>query len=169
MSDESDAAIKNMLRRATLVEVDDSGTQQKMRLKGVSGEELREVVRIQPYGFTSHPPAGSEGLLMNLGGRSDRAVVIGVEHPQSRPKGLGAGSQAIYDQHGNIVSLVQGKANFKHTTEIVLEAGGTTLTINAAGVTITGARVEHDGKNIGKTHTHSGIVRGGANTDPPNP
>jgi len=169
MSDESDAAIKNMLRRATLVEVDDEKGQQRVRVKGLAGEELRDVYRPQAHGFTSTPVAGAVGIIANLGGRSDRGLVLGLESEGLRPKSIGAGGTAIYDAYGNIASIVQARTRIAHSTEIVFEAGGTKLTINAAGVKIEGARVEHDGKNIGKTHTHSGIVRGGANTDPPNP
>lgn len=58
---------------------------------------------------------------------------------------------------------------------IELKDGGLTLTI--AGVTFqfsgdgfvqTGGKQEHDGKNVGSSHTHGGVERGGANTNPPN-
>jgi phage baseplate assembly protein V len=165
---EHDDAIRSMLRRATLIDTDDAGKQQKMRVKGLAGEELKDVVRVQPYGFTSHPPAGSEGLIASLGGRSDRAMLLGVEHPQHRPAGLGPGSTAIYDQHGNIVSLVQANLRIKHSTEIVIEVGGTKITLSAAGVQIDGPSVKHNAKNIGDTHTHGGIVVGSADTAVPN-
>jgi phage baseplate assembly protein V len=169
MSDESDAAIKNMLRRATLVEVDDAKGQQRVRVKGLSGEELRDVYRYQTHGFTSTPVVGAVGLIANLGGRSDRAVLLGLESEDLRPKNIGVGGSAIYDHTGNIVSVVQPRTRIIHSTEIVIQAGGTTLTINAAGLIINGIRVEHDGKDIGKTHTHSGVTPGGANTNVPNP
>lgn len=169
MSYEHDDAIRSMMRRVTLIETDDTGPQQTMRVRGFAGEELKDVVRIQPYGFTSHPPAGSEGLLLALGGRSDRAMVIGVEHPKSRPGSLGPGSQAIYDQNGNIVSIVQGNIRIKHASQIVLEGGGTKVTIGADGVLIEGVAVRHNALNIGDSHTHSGIMPGAANTAVPNP
>lgn len=171
---EHDDAIRNMLRRVTLVEVDDSGPQQKMVVRGLAGEELRGVVRVQPYGFTSNPPAGAEGLLVALGGRSDRAMLLGVEHPDFRQKSLGEKSTALYDAAGNIVSIVQGNIRIKHASSISIEAGPTTITIDGSGMTVTGPvqfngpSVRHNSKNIGDTHTHSGIQPGGANTAVPN-
>ncbi len=50
---------------------------------------------------------------------------------------------------------------------IEIVVGGVTLTISAAGLSVNGGRVEHDGTNIGSTHTHGGVDRGGSNTDPP--
>lgn len=51
---------------------------------------------------------------------------------------------------------------------IYFTAPGVTIAITAAGVVITGPRVEHNGKNIGDTHTHGGIEPGGGNTAVPN-
>lgn len=132
MSWEHSDAIRNMLRRVSLVDLDDSGPQQHMRLKGVAGEELKKIVRVQPYGFTSNPPAGAEGLLVSLGGRSDRAMVIGVEHPGKRPTGLGDGAAAIYGPDGSILKMV--------TQSVTLDAGGKDVVItNAKTVTVKAA------------------------------
>lgn len=46
--------------------------------------------------------------------------------------------------------------------------GGVTFKVSAQGVEITGGHVRHDGKDIGATHRHGGVDRGGADTDPPN-
>lgn len=51
---------------------------------------------------------------------------------------------------------------------LAVSIGGVTLAISGAGVAITGGTVTHDGKNIGSTHTHGGVDRGTANTNPPN-
>ena len=45
-------------------------------------------------------------------------------------------------------------------TGIKMVVGGQTLELSAAGLL-------HNGKNIGSTHTHGGVERGGANTDTP--
>nr|DAO38005.1 MAG TPA: puncturing protein [Caudoviricetes sp.] len=36
-------------------------------------------------------------------------------------------------------------------------------------VDIEGERLKHNDRNVGSTHVHSGIERGGADTDPPKP
>lgn len=49
-----------------------------------------------------------------------------------------------------------------------IAVGGTTVEVTAGGVAITGGTVTHNGKNIGSTHKHGGVDRGGSNTDEPN-
>ena len=53
-------------------------------------------------------------------------------------------------------------------SSIVLAVGGSTVTITAGGISFSGSAVTHDGKNIGKTHTHGGVARDNGNTNPPN-
>lgn len=110
------------LRRMRLLETDDSGTQQLMRFKGLKEEELKKVVRILPHGFTSVPPKDSEGVVYSLGGRSDRAMVLGVEHKDKRPKNTPEGGTIIYDADGNIASIVKQKIRIVHSDEVRIEA-----------------------------------------------
>ena len=46
-------------------------------------------------------------------------------------------------------------------------AGGVTFKVTGSGVAITGGTVTHDGKDIGKTHKHTGVTPGGALTGVP--
>jgi phage baseplate assembly protein V len=164
---DQDDAIRTMIRRATLVETDDTGSQQKMMLRGLRGERFENVMRIQSFGDSSVPMPGSEAILLSLGGRSDRPVVLGFEHKDHRPTGYAPGDRVIYDGHGNIASLVQAHYRVVHSQMIEHVVGGVTVTQTSAGVAITGGTVTHNGKNIGATHVHGGIVPGPANTDVP--
>lgn len=156
-----------MLRRVRLVELDDAGTQQKMRLAGLKGEELAGIPRVQHFGLSSNPPVDSEGILLALGGRSDRSMVIGVENPGMRPTAREAGSTIIYDANGNVASFVQAEIRIKSAQKIVLQVGGNSITLDASGITIVGGGITHDGKNIGKTHVHTGVQSGPSNTGAP--
>lgn len=118
-----------MIRRARILEVDDSGTQQRLKVAGLASEQLDKIVWQGRHGFASHPPAGSEALLLALGGRSDRAMLIGGEHKDKRPKDLPAGASALYDADGKILKLTKD--------ETVLDAGGKPVrVINATTVTV---------------------------------
>lgn len=113
------------LRRATLLEVDDAGTQQIIkRMRGLAAERPEDVYRAQPHGFTSHPPEGSEGLFLALSGRSDRMLGLGFEHKDHRPKSLPPGGAALYDANGKIIKLIKD--------ENVWDAGGKPVTIRNA-------------------------------------
>lgn len=94
------------LRRGTVQKTDDSGTQQILKkMTGLKSESFEDVYRPQPHGFSSHAPAGSEGLFLALGGRSDRLVALGFEHKDYRVKDIKEGNAVLYDDKGNVVFM----------------------------------------------------------------
>lgn len=96
----------NMITRVQSIKVYDDKEQQrfeawgrnKERLGGTSGKY--GVPRVQDYGFTNHPPQGSQGVTMALGGNPDNAMLIGMEHPEHRPKNLAEGEFKQYEMWG---------------------------------------------------------------------
>ena len=96
------------LRRVALKKVDDSGEQQLVDADGLASESFRQMVRVQPHGFSSNPPLDSEGMVLALGGRSDRAMVLGLEDPKTRQRDLPIGTSVLYDDQGSVV-YVKGK------------------------------------------------------------
>jgi phage gp45-like len=91
------------LRRAAILKVDDTGAQQLLNLSGLASEQMQKIVRVLPLGFSSNPPLQAEGIFKSLGGRSDRGMFIGGEHPQYRQKNLPTGAAVLYDQNGNVI------------------------------------------------------------------
>jgi phage gp45-like len=100
---EHDDAARSKARRASIVKVDDGGTQQKLDLRGLASDQPQKIVRILPHGFSSNPPQQSEGVLLALGGRSDRLMFLGGEHKDYRQKNLNSGQAVLYDDKGNVV------------------------------------------------------------------
>lgn len=100
---EHDDAIRSMLRRARVLKVYDDGTQQKLDLGVLKKERPEKIVRVLPHGFSSNPNAEAEGILLQLGGRSDRSLFFGGEHKDYRQKNLKTGQAVLYDDKGNVV------------------------------------------------------------------
>lgn len=134
------------LTRATLVEVDDSGSQQLLRLKGLHGEEFSKVYRFQPHGFSSVPAVGSEGVLLRMG-ETERMLALGFEAKTLRPKGNSAESTHVY-----------GK-------KVVIEADEIEI---RGKVSVTGPELKHNGKNVGDDHHHKDSMPGSGLTGVPN-
>ena len=107
-----DDAVRNMVRRGTLTSVDDGGSQQTIKARGIGSETFEDCYRPQGHGVSSVPPEGSEGVLLALGGRTDRTLMLGFEHKDSRPTGQKPGWTTLYDDKGNVVSMV-GKDGIK--------------------------------------------------------
>jgi phage gp45-like len=100
---EGQEGVIGSLRRVALVKVDDSGPQQFADLTGLASEQFKKIVRLQPHGFASNPPAKSEGVALALGGRSDRAMVLGLEDPNTRQRNVPVGCGVLYDDKGNVI------------------------------------------------------------------
>jgi len=119
--------------RTELLETQDDGDQQTVTLFGVGGEELTRVHRVQPFGLSSHPPAGSHGIGVALHGQRDLVAVLGLEHPQYRPKATQLGGTVLYDMHGSAVSLVQSNMRIVHAQKIEHVCGAATMVMTADG------------------------------------
>lgn len=155
---EDRTAIAGSLRRVSVVEIDDSGTQQRVRATGLAGEEFRNVVRAQPFGFSSVPPSGAEGLLLAQGGRADRAHMLGLEHPDHRPRSVEVGGSVIYDASGQVISI------FKNNIRIV---GGGTVMISAPDIILAG-KVRLGGADADKPASMLGTVDSAGHTEQSN-
>ena len=60
--------IKTLLRRALLTRVKYAGNVRLIQVKSVAGQALDDIEHIEPFGFTSHPKAGAEALVLAFGG-----------------------------------------------------------------------------------------------------
>jgi hypothetical protein len=69
-----------------------------------------------------------------------------------------------------VIGANNGSAFFSFDGDtLYFESGGVSMTMTSAGLSIVGGTITHNGKNIGDTHTHGGIVPGADNTLGPNP
>ena len=158
---------RTLISRGLLKEYDATGDQHLARVTGLKGEELAQVPRLQQWGQSGNPPLGSHVLFIRLGGGSERATIIGIDHADYSPKDLAAGEKAIYDANGNIIKLTGSKLAVTGASQILLTVGGVSLKITSAGIDITGGYVKHDGHLIDKNHVNTGVTPGASNTGPP--
>lgn len=156
----------NAITRARLMAFDDSGDYQTADFRGYAGETFTKVHRVQAHGFSSHPPADAVGVMLRLG-ESDRALALGFE-TAGRPKALASGGTAIYDQHGNVLKMINSSVELS-APDVPMTIKAKTLTIEGdfGVVTFDSSGIKHNGKNIGDTHIHGGVTPGGSNTAEP--
>ena len=172
--------------KVTLVDDSQAGVQHMQVDHGPTGPagslSLRDQTpRVTEFGFTSHPPVGSEVLTMAIAGdRSDMAV-IGTNHPPSRLGNLGEGDSALYDVRGAFVWLSAAGLHVQAKGLPILIEGATTVTVKASQkvraetprfectgdiidncdaqpVTVKQLRDAYDG------HKHPGVQQGGSST-----
>ena len=123
-------AARLAVRRVELVSVKDNDGIQYVVALGHADEQFKDAHRVQPFGFTAHPPKGSHGLALAVNGRPDQTTIIGVEHPDHRQKNLAEGEVAFYDANGQFLKFMKGpktemqggSAHWKFSGKVVIEA-----------------------------------------------
>lgn len=174
-----------MLARAVVRMITDSGGRQTAQVEATKGELISGMERMQEYGMSSYPPTeGTDCLVAFLGGNREQGMIIVAENRKFRIKGLEQGEVAIFDDLGNVVHLQREQVLVKAVTkakvvapvieaesltQAKISAGQSSIDITPSGVAINSPRLTHNGRNIGATHTHSGVQIGSASTGMPNP
>ncbi len=132
------------LRRATVLETDDSKSQQMLkRMRGLASEQFTDVYRAQSHGFTSHAFKESEGLYLALGGRSDRLIALGFEHKDKRIVDLPEGASALYYDKTRFVKVLPDKIEINGGGKEVLVQNADKITAKAtqrAAIGVDGGR-----------------------------
>lgn len=99
--------------RALLSVVDTRPGVQLGQCGGLAGENLQAHEVFQHYGFTSAPPAGTQCIVLPLGGKTAHGVIVATEHAAYRIQGLESGEVALYTQddkesHGHRIVFRRG-------------------------------------------------------------
>jgi phage baseplate assembly protein V len=172
--------------RAVVRLVNDGESRQRLQVEILKGELRDGVERAQDYGFTSHPLAGCDAVIVCGGGSREQAIAVVVDDRRYRIK-LQPGEVAMYDDLGNCVKLLRDMVKIEAvqhleavapTTKLVSEVtidGSLTVngpaTVNGASqlngnIASTGT-ITNNGKRIDSTHTHGGVTPGGGTTGVP--
>jgi len=94
-----------MIGRGVLAAVDSSKDIQLSSVTLLADETKDKTEMIQHFGFTSHPPKGSDVIFLSLGGNRDHGIIIGTESRDHRLKGLNEGDSALYNISGKYLWL----------------------------------------------------------------
>lgn len=87
--------IMSVVARGVLESIDDGGGIQLVKASFLAGEVREDVERIQEYGLSSYPPAGSELVGVFVGGNREHGFIIACEPRGDRPS-LSEGDVALH-------------------------------------------------------------------------
>jgi phage gp45-like len=156
-----------MFGRGVLRGVNDSTGRQQLQVELLKNELRDGVEHMQNYGFTSHPMGGDVAVAF-IGGNREQGIVLVVDDRRYRIS-LEAGEVAMYDDLGNKVELLREMV--KITAVQHLEAQAPTIKLigdlEVVGNITTTGTITNNGKDIGSTHRHGGVLIGGANSGVP--
>lgn len=120
---EVDDATRPTTRRAIIKKVDDSKSQQRVDVEGLKGEKPKKLWRPQEFGSTSVPPKDSDGIMEQMGSRSDRTLYYDAGHQKYRPKNTPEGCKAIFNMHGDIIRVFKDSSDLVHREKINIRIG----------------------------------------------
>jgi hypothetical protein len=105
------------------------------------------------------PSVGQQFTLMAPAGDWQQAVAVPFTWSNQNPAPSESRDENVLTYGDLRMTIKDGLVEIK--------AGGVAINITSDGVAITGGEVRHDGKNIGATHTHGGVMLGTAETEAP--
>lgn len=156
-----------MFGRGVMRLVNDSGARQQVQVEMLKNEFLDDVEHMQNYGFTSHPTGGDVAVAFN-GGNREQGIVLVIDDRRYRIPLL-AGEVAMYDDQGNKIELLREmvKVTAVQHVEVVAPTIKLIGNLEVIGDVKTTGAFFNNGKNIGSTHQHDGVLVGNANTGAP--
>lgn len=141
MDHDSRNSIDRLFRRVMLVIglgritiVNDSQPSTQFCQVMLGGDEIRDnTPRIAEFGFSSNPPAGSDAVVVFLGGDRSKGVIIATNNQATRHTGLQPGESVLYDAFGKYVKLkADGTVEVQANGNEVKVLGATVCTIVAS-------------------------------------
>lgn len=164
----------NMVRHGTVAEVDPAKGRMRLKIgEGAGGSPFLSpwVPYAQVAGALkvhAPPSVGQQMTMFSPTGDVRQAVAMPMTWSDQNAAPSQSGSENVIT-FGSCRIELKGDEVLISGPKIRFVSGGHSQEITGAGSKFSGGRVEHEGKNIGKDHTHGGIVPGNADTDIPNP
>lgn len=162
--------LTRLLARGTVVLVNSANKLQSLQMRLTAGEVNDDMEHFEPYGFTSNPLAGAEGIATFLGGDRSHAVVLVVADRRYRLKALAPGEVAIYTDEGDKVHFKRGRVIEIETDTLNIRAA-TAVNFDTPTLTQSG-RIVSQGDQVAAgisqiNHLHSGVQPGPGQTGAP--
>lgn len=119
--------------RAKLTARSEGAAVQLLQADALAGETAQAVELFQHFGFSSAPPAGTQLIVLPLGGRTAHSVVIATEHGAYRLD-VQSGESCLYSQWGDKVHMRQERIDvetkvlhLKASEQVVFETPSLTM------------------------------------------
>lgn len=122
-------SVSNLLARAVVTGLNTASKCQMLQVDLLANEQKENVEHLEPYGFTSAPHTGAEGVAVFPDGDRSHGVILMVADRRYRIKGLKAGEVAIYTDEGDSITLKRGNTIEAQTKNWIINSE--TCSLNA--------------------------------------
>ena len=145
--------LENLLKICSFKNIKGSdGNLQEIQIKTL--RNIEDALKVGQFGFNSKAPLESRGVVARIGNEN---IIVANEHVTSIID-ITSGNTVIYNQSGHTIKI---EGDTVTTTATNITNNCTSFTVNATTATInantsfTSSTVDHNGVNIGDTHTHT--------------
>jgi phage baseplate assembly protein V len=153
--------LTRLLARGTVVLAHSATKLQSLQMRLTAGEVNDDMEHFEPYGFTSNPLAGAEGIATFLGGDRSHAIVLVVADRRYRLQSLAPGEVAIYTDEG-VIDIETATLNIRASSAVNID----TPTLTQSGKIISqGDQIAGGISQI--QHVHVGVQPGNGQTGAP--
>ena len=114
--------IATLVSRAVLAAVNAAPGCQTLQVTILADEPQVDVEHMEPYGFTSNPPAGAEGVILNVAGQRGAAVGLNFGNRSVRVTGLKSGEVCIFTDEGDKITLKRDRHMDVETLHLLVKA-----------------------------------------------
>lgn len=99
--------VATLIGRAILAAVNSSPGCQTLQVTILADEPQTDVEHMEPYGFTSNPLPGSEGVILNVAGQRGAAIGLNFGDRRVRVTSLKPGEVCVYTDEGDKIHLMR--------------------------------------------------------------
>lgn len=114
--------IATLVSRAVLAAVNAAPGCQTLQVTILADEPQVDVEHMEPYGFTSNPPAGAEGVILNVASQRGAAVGLNFGNRSVRVTGLKSGEVCIFTDEGDKITLKRDRHMEVETLHLLVKA-----------------------------------------------
>ena len=111
-----------LVGRAVLLAVNAGTGLQSVQVRILADEVMDGVEHMEPYGFTSNPLPGAEGVVLNVAGQRGACVGVNFGNRGVRVAGLKSGEVCIYTDEGDKITLKRDRHMEIETLHLVIRA-----------------------------------------------
>jgi phage baseplate assembly protein V len=162
--------LMNMLTRGVVALAKSTGKLQTLQMRLTHDEIKDGMEHLEPYGFTSCPHEGAEGLAAFMGGDRSHGVVVVVSDRRFRLQALESGEVAIYTDEGDKIHFKRGRIVDIETGTLNIRAS-VAVHIESPTITQTGTIVSQGDQIAGGVsqikHLHTNVQFGNSQSGPP--
>ncbi len=162
-------SLMNLFVRGTVVLGNAAKKMQALQMRLLAGEVKDNLEHFEPYGLTSHPLPGAEGITAFLGGDRSHGVVLVVADRRYRIQAMEPGEVALYTDEGDRIHFKRGRIIDIQTQTLNIKAS-VAVNFDTPMITQTG-QIVSDGDQIAAgisqvRHPHSGVMPGNGQSGP---